>query len=124
MYEPCWECKNRYGREYSKECDDQCGYAAEVKSLKERIKQLDRDCANAHEFIGRLLEKPNAFETEGGKIPVQAPGLDCIFINSEDGCRVRDLMECCGISESEVISRALKQYDDFVRIADVFNEIR
>lgn len=123
MYEPCWECKNRYGREYSKECDESCGYAAEVKSLKDRIKQLDCDCAKAHEFIGRLLEKPNPFDADASNISVLAPGLDRIFISAADGIRVRDLMECCGVSESEIISRALKHYDDLVRIADLMADI-
>lgn len=123
MYRPCWECKQRYGRDYSKECDDGCEYAAEVKSLKDRIKQLNCDCAKAYELIGQMLEKPNPFRTNDGDIPILAPGLNRIFISGEDGERVMDLMKYCGKSESEVVSEALKHYDDLVRIAELFNEI-
>jgi len=33
-YCPCFECKNRYSREYSKECDDFCDYAKAIKEKK------------------------------------------------------------------------------------------
>lgn len=34
-YIPCMECKNRYGREYSKICDGFCDYAKAVKEKKQ-----------------------------------------------------------------------------------------
>lgn len=34
MYNPCLECLNRYGREYTKKCDDMCEYAHAVSKLK------------------------------------------------------------------------------------------
>lgn len=123
MYEPCWECRQRYGRDYSKECDDNCGYASEVKMLKNRIKDMDSACAKAHELIGQLIDKPNSFDTSNGKIPVLAPGLDRIFINSEDGCRVESLAERTGKSNSEVVSEALKHYGDLMRIAELMVDL-
>lgn len=27
MYNPCFECMNRYGRQYTEECDNKCDYA-------------------------------------------------------------------------------------------------
>ena len=120
MYEPCWECKLRYGFGYRKEeCDDKCGYAAEVKSLKDRIRQLDADCERAHELIGQLLEKPNPFYEGGASFAVLVPGLDRIFLDSEDGCRIEDLAKRLNKTESEVVKEALKHYDELVRIADI-----
>lgn len=34
MYSPCFECKIRYNKEYSKECDSKCDYANLVSKLK------------------------------------------------------------------------------------------
>ena len=39
---PCMECKNRYGREYSSECDDFCDYAKVCQENKFLQKQLKR----------------------------------------------------------------------------------
>lgn len=41
-YIPCMECKNRYGREYSKMCDGFCEYAKAVceKKKLEAFKQF------------------------------------------------------------------------------------
>ena len=33
-YIPCMECKNRYGREYSKLCDGFCDYAKATNEMK------------------------------------------------------------------------------------------
>lgn len=36
MFEPCYEhCYLRYGKQYTKECDDKCNYAKAVKENKE-----------------------------------------------------------------------------------------
>ena len=34
MYNPCVECMNRYGRQYTKECDSKCEYANAISKLK------------------------------------------------------------------------------------------
>ena len=34
MYNPCFECMNRYGREYSEECDHKCDYANLASQLR------------------------------------------------------------------------------------------
>lgn len=34
MYSPCFECMNRYGRQYTKECDSKCDYANVMSKLK------------------------------------------------------------------------------------------
>ena len=35
MYSPCFECSNRYNREYTEECDNTCEYAYFVKRIKD-----------------------------------------------------------------------------------------
>ena len=35
MYNPCFECSNRYNREYTEECDNTCEYAYFVKRIKD-----------------------------------------------------------------------------------------
>lgn len=35
MYDPCFECSNRYNREYAEECDNTCEYAHFVKRIKD-----------------------------------------------------------------------------------------
>ena len=34
MYNPCFECMNRYGRQYTEECDSKCEYANVMFQLK------------------------------------------------------------------------------------------
>lgn len=34
MYSPCAECFNRYGRQYTEECDNICDYAHALSRLK------------------------------------------------------------------------------------------
>ena len=34
MYSPCWECWNRYGKQYTEECDSKCDYAYQLSKLK------------------------------------------------------------------------------------------
>ena len=34
MYNPCFECMNRYGRQYTEECDNKCDYANVMFQLK------------------------------------------------------------------------------------------
>lgn len=34
MYNPCFECMNRYGKEYTEECDNTCEYANALSKLK------------------------------------------------------------------------------------------
>jgi len=34
MYNPCFECLNRYGKQYTEECDDMCEYAHALSKLK------------------------------------------------------------------------------------------
>lgn len=43
MYNPCYECWNRYGKEYTKECDTTCEFAKfalENTKLKEILKTV------------------------------------------------------------------------------------
>lgn len=35
MYNPCFECSNRYNREYTEKCDNACEYAHLVKHIKD-----------------------------------------------------------------------------------------
>ena len=34
MYNPCFECMNRYGKQYTEECDNKCDYANVMFQLK------------------------------------------------------------------------------------------
>lgn len=34
MYSPCLECLNRYGHDYTEECDTACAYARDLAKLK------------------------------------------------------------------------------------------
>lgn len=34
MYSPCFECMNRYGKQYTEECDTKCDYANVLSKLK------------------------------------------------------------------------------------------
>lgn len=34
MYSPCFECMNRYGKQYTEECDTKCDYANMLSKLK------------------------------------------------------------------------------------------
>lgn len=34
MYSPCFECMNRYGKQYTEECDSKCDYANVLSKLK------------------------------------------------------------------------------------------
>ena len=34
MYNPCFECYNRYGHSYTEECDNTCEYAHALSKLK------------------------------------------------------------------------------------------
>ena len=34
MYNPCFECMNRYGKQYTEECDNKCDYANALSKLK------------------------------------------------------------------------------------------
>lgn len=53
MYSPCFECMNRYGRQYTEECDSTCEYAVavkvisdlqtEIKNLQDKIDDLEME---------------------------------------------------------------------------------
>lgn len=34
IYSPCFECMNRYGKQYTEECDTKCDYANVLSKLK------------------------------------------------------------------------------------------
>lgn len=34
MYSPCFECINRYGKQYTEECDNTCDYAYQLSRFK------------------------------------------------------------------------------------------
>lgn len=41
MYSPCMECKIRYNKEYSEECDNKCDYANISRRLKSANNKLE-----------------------------------------------------------------------------------
>ena len=34
MHSPCFDCWNRYGHQYTKDCDKKCEYADAIKDIK------------------------------------------------------------------------------------------
>lgn len=34
MYNPCLQCKLRFGKEYTNECDDKCDYANVIRNFR------------------------------------------------------------------------------------------
>lgn len=40
MYNPCFECHNRYGHSYTEECDKICDYAKDAKFISELQKEI------------------------------------------------------------------------------------
>ena len=67
-YIPCMECKNRYGREYSKICDGFCDYA---KAVKEK-KQLEDDRRqNNEKAIKKQEPKVKELQEEFAKIKIK-----------------------------------------------------
>lgn len=59
-YEPCQACFIRFGKSYTKVCDDTCSYAKAVKDLKDTQKALEK----AYAAIGQLVEKHNCFQED------------------------------------------------------------
>lgn len=41
MYNPCFECMNKYGKQYSKECDNICDFAIAIKLINELQDKID-----------------------------------------------------------------------------------
>lgn len=66
MYSPCFECMNRYGRQYTEECDNTCDYAYQLSKLKpyggidEAVKVMKGDAIPV-----ALLKKENIDLTYG-----------------------------------------------------------
>lgn len=53
-YNPCFECLNRYGRQYSKECDEFCDYARILKIRDDNIRDLERIIINKDTKLEKL----------------------------------------------------------------------
>ena len=69
MYNPCFECLNRYGYSYTEECDDTCNYAYDVRMLKsykntglspEEIEQMKARMP-LHQWAGESVDKMSIF---------------------------------------------------------------
>ena len=58
MYSPCFECLNRYGKEYSKECDTTCDYAASIKTRNRLLDEIS-DLQNKIDDLEMQLEYHN-----------------------------------------------------------------
>ena len=81
MYNPCFECYNRYGKHYTEECDSTCEYAYAVRNLKpsglefrnELVRRLNESAnryvggaCNGHEYPEvELLEVDEVYEIIG-----------------------------------------------------------
>lgn len=64
MYNPCFECYNRYGKQYTKDCDDTCEYANIVCKLKSYggIEEVDK-VMNGESFPLIFLDKDHIERT-------------------------------------------------------------
>ena len=56
-------------------------------------------------------------DSEGGVV-IEAPCMSPIWLQAADYDRIRNLSEREGVSEGEVIQRALKWYDDCLSVAE------
>lgn len=72
MYSPCVECYNRYGKQYTFDCDDKCDYAKVMKDKKILENKLNEPKCEFLTFI-----KP--FHKE--KIIINEFGLNLVFKN-------------------------------------------
>ena len=65
MYSPCFECMNRYNRQYTEECDTDCDYAYAVKRDRDIGESMIKD---SYKWLGNWFcaledeECPNPFE--------------------------------------------------------------
>jgi hypothetical protein len=68
-YNPCFECLNRYGREYSEDCDNRCEYAYTIHLRNATIEDL-------HTTIDNLEIKLAEEKTRTAKLIAQNALLD------------------------------------------------
>lgn len=59
MYNPCFECLNRYGHSYTEECDGTCNYAYDVRMLKayEKTELSPEEFKESVDFVLELNAK-------------------------------------------------------------------
>lgn len=69
MYNPCFECLNRYGKQYTEECDDTCDYASAVK------RHIDMYGSMIEDIFTLLGSWSCALEDEGCLNPFEYPPL-------------------------------------------------
>ena len=68
MFNPCVEhCFNRYGKQYSSECDENCDYAKAVKE-KKMLEEKNKDREN-------VLEEIKTFIIDANKNSVRKHGV-------------------------------------------------
>ena len=68
MFNPCVEhCFNRYGKQYSSECDGNCDYAKAVKE-KKMLEEKNKDREN-------VLEEIKTFIIDANKNSVRKQGV-------------------------------------------------
>ena len=52
-YAPCFDCFNRYGREYTDWCDSNCEYAYAVKLRDSNIEDLNKIIKNLEDQLAK-----------------------------------------------------------------------
>lgn len=67
MYNPCFECMNRYGKQYTEECNNTCDYAYAVKRDRDMGESMIKDI---HILLGNWF---CALEDEGCPNPFEYP---------------------------------------------------
>ena len=58
MYSPCFECLNKYNKEYSKACDTTCDYAAAIKTIDKLLDEIS-DLQNRVDDLEQQIECHN-----------------------------------------------------------------
>ena len=56
MFSPCEMCKNRFGREYSVECDLKCEYAVLAKQKNDIISALRNTSYSDDEYMEEIIK--------------------------------------------------------------------
>lgn len=141
MFKPCYEhCYLRYGKQYTKECDDKCHYAKAIKENKELIESsiifpqtiggitfyskaelfewvanMQKEfCSPPTSFLGCEVEKPIKVVFEG----------ETKIVNDEDKYKMNmELLHKIGEHTFGVLDCSDMTEEEINRIIDEFNSL-
>lgn len=67
-YNPCFECLNRYNRQYSEECDNDCAYAHAVKLRNINIEDLNTTIKNLETKLAEEKSRTSTLIARNAKL--------------------------------------------------------